>query len=403
MGMESVARIDEYNTCCSCTKIKAIENVYDLNEFGSILDELSKRVETDVDFLKFCLTNPISDEPKFVVVYSSETESTSALLIGRIQPKPLIAKLGYKNLFKISTVCLEIFYEGILGDFSDSQVSDVLTQLRKFIKQNNIDYIFFRSLKEDSPFYKGINKNVNFLNRNFIIDSKLRWGIKLPDSFDEYYKNRSRNTRANIRNFRNRMERSFSERYRIKCYSNESDVEQVFNDIEQISSKSWQHEMGVGFSKTEERRRDWTYFASRNLLCTYFLYIDEKPVAYWNWVRYKKNLLGDFTNYDPEYQYYSPALFLMVETINKVISKGEIKFLEFGLIDTHYKKEYCNINFREADRYIFSQSLRGLSLWMVHNFVSGVNQFIKYILSHLKILEKVKSNWRKKFTIVQKS
>jgi hypothetical protein len=397
--MESAVKNNELNKDFFCTRIKIIENEYDLDEFSAIFDAFSNRIETDIDFLKFCLTHPINDKPKFVIAVALEQKSPTALIIGRILLRPLQVKLGYKSLFKIKAMCFEILYDGMLGDLTDHQVIDILNQLSKFIKQNNIDYLFIRSLREDSKINTFIDTNINLFNRNFIVDSKLRWGIQLPNSFDEYYHKRSRKTRANIRRFRDRIERSFSGSYKIKCYTNEPDVEKIFRDIEQISAKSWQREMGVGFSKTDERLRNWKYFASRNLMYTYFLYVGEKPVAYWNCIRYKKKLLGDFTGYDPEFKYYSPSLFLMMEMLSEVISKGGVEFLEFGLIDAHYKREYCNVSFSEADRYIFNDSIKGLVLWMIYNLATCINRFIKYILGNLKILEKVKSNWRKKITV----
>jgi hypothetical protein len=377
---------------------KIIEKVNDLEEVGHLFNSRSKRYITDLNFLKFWLTNPPKRKQNFFILYSLEPASSGRLIIGRIFSKKLGVKFGYKNLFKFNTKCLEIFYEGILGDFSESQIDDALLQLRRFIKKHKIDYAIFNSLRAGLPFYDGIKRNVNVFYRNLMPDIKDRWTLKMPDSFEEYFQKRSKNTKSNIRKWRNKMEKSFAGNYEIRCYKKGSDINKVLNDIEKVYSKAWKGGMGVGFSNTEEEYRHWSYFASCDWLRIYILYIKGEPVAHWSGVLYKRIFNLFTTDFDPEYQNYNPGFFLLINMINDFISAKEVDLYDFGLSGSHYKRLFCDLTYNESDIFIFAQSTRGLIFSFLYNTSLFGNNLVKFVLIRLKILEKIKSFWRKAYT-----
>jgi hypothetical protein len=377
---------------------KIIEKPEDLDEVGHLLSGLSTRFITDLNFLKFWLTNPVNEKPRFFMLTESNSKSSAGIIVGRVYTKKFGIKFGYKNLFKFNTKCLEIFFEGILGDFSSSQMAEILHHLREFIRKNSIDYVILNSLEISLPFYDTVKKTVNPIFRNLLPDLKDRWVLRLPESTEEYYQQRSQNTKSNIRKWRNKMEKAFTGKYEIKCIRKDSDITRALEDVEQINSKAWKGGMGVGFSKTQEIQRDWSYFALNDWLRIYILYINGNPVAHWSGVLYNRKYNLFTTDFDPEYQNYNPGFFLLINMINDFIAGKEVDYYDFGLSGSHYKRLFCDIVYQQSDIFIFSQSINGLRLSFLYNTSVFANQVIKYVLNRLSVLEKVKSAWRKSYT-----
>jgi hypothetical protein len=379
--------------------IKIIENTKELNGNFNSLDKISVDPVTDLDYIKYQIAN--SSTPKKLLLASvNNGETPSGHIVGFIQPRPLCIKLGFKTIFKLKANCLVISNTGILGCIPKQFMPNIFIKLRKFLKKKGVDYIYFTSLRINSEFYKASSRAISFIYRDFIIDSKIRWGINLPGSFEEYLSKLSKKHRAHYHNAKNRIKKRFKDDYSIKCYSQESEIDNSVKDLEFIASKTWQRKLNIGFRYTPELHNNWIYYAKRNWLRVYVLYINQKPVAYWCGLLYKRKFYPWIPGFNPEYEYYHPGMFLLVRMIAKFCAHNEVDFIDLGLIDMQYKREFGTIKWEEAPRYIFVNTLTGFFLFIFYNFTSGLNGAAKHILSHLKLLDKVKNNWLKKNSLV---
>jgi hypothetical protein len=395
MAKEIITGENKYLSTGESISIKIIEDAKELNENFNSLDKISVDPVTDLDYIRYQLAN--SSTPKKLLLVSINNKGTlSGCIVGFIQLRPVYVKLGFKTIFKLKAKCLVIPNGGIIGSIPQQLIPDIFINLRKYLRRVRVDYIYFRSLRIDSEFYKSINEEISFIYRDFMIDSKVRFGIDLPNLFEEYLCHLSRKTRANYRNAESRVIKSFKEDYSIKYYCHESEIEKILIDVERIASKSWQRKSNIGFRYTAELHKNWEYFARRKWLSVFIMYLNEKPVAYWSGLVFKKKYFGLANGYDPKYQFYQPGKYSFLKMINEYCSNKEVEYIDLGLIDMQYKRELATVIWEEAPIYIFTRSVNGFILFLSQNIVSGLNSFITYILSHLGLLDKVKNDLRKK-------
>ena len=167
-------------------------------------------------------------------------------------------------------------------------------------------------------------------------------------------------------------------------------------DIESVASKTYQRGFGIGFCHSPLIRYDWMFAAMHNWLRVYVLYIQNKPCAFWTGYLYKKTLHIFIPGYDPYYQYYHTGMFLLMRIIENSCLEDDVKSIDFGLIDASYKREYCDKKWQETCLYIFAPNLKGLTLSLMRNITSGTTEFIKMVLTRVKVIEWVKKEWRQK-------
>ena len=377
--------------------IKVINRIEELEVIRGFWEKMQWHPDADMYFyLDFIDLHQGFVSPHVILL--SRDGQPSALMIGRIQKVPLDWKIGYKIVYKTPVRSLGIPYGGILGDLSYPNCMALVKELMNCLARGEADVVFLNHLKCGSPMYRAAKKMPNFLCRDHSSFKNPHWRLSLPDSFNEFYKRQSKNSRHNIRNIANRMKKTYGENFSIRCFKEKGEIDQAMRDIETIAAKTYQRGLGVGFFNTSETRRKWMLAAEHQWYRIFVLYLDGKPCAFLTGYPYNRIFFADTTAYDPDYQYYHPGMFLLMRIIEEFCNEQNIEAIDFGFGDADYKRQYSNQNWQESCVYIFAPTFKGVRLNVIGTLIVVISQIAKTALEHSGALGWIKKKWRRHLT-----
>jgi len=324
-----------------------------------------------------------------------EDNRLKALVAGRIEDVKLKVSLGYKTIFEPTLRHLTIIYGGILGDTSSAVAKEIMKSLQKCLSDKEAEIIYFANLNVESEFFSIGRTYAPFILRDHGIQSNPHWSIQLPATYEEFFSRLSRRTRSSFNNYANRLEKTFKDKLDIRSYKQITDLDRIMSEMEHIAKRTYHRGLGVGFVDNEENKVRIELGLNNHWFHVYVLYIEAEPVAFWSGWKYKQSLYTDFTGYLPEFGNLRVGNYLLLKMIKDMLSDPSVKSIDFGFGDAQYKQILSNRKWEEASIYIFSPSIKNISVNLSRTFAFCLAKLINAALAKTDIRDKIKKIWRK--------
>jgi len=377
--------------------VKILTNMAELESVREFWQKHNKHPYNDFDY--YVLSSQIENnfiQPCIFVLYQNNTPIT--LLAAALRSSEIKWRFGYLSLFKSTVNSINVIYRGIYGDQSEKNCSILVKAILDILKKGEADICIFDHLKIDSTFYQTVKKIPKWRSRDKSDFDNPHRTLILENSFDKLYETLSKNTKSNIRKYRNRITKNFGDELNIKFYTKKDDIPLAVKSIESVAKKTYQRSLGAGFLNNEETLIKWEFLAQKNMLFNVVLFVREKPIAYWNWILYNKVAFSIATGYDPEYNYYHPGHYLLITCIEHFCNEAECKLIDYGFGEAQYKRMLGTEMWLESPVNIFAPNLKGFKLKVLKILTTGLSQFIISILEKLGILGFIKKVWRRKLS-----
>lgn len=340
------------------------------------------------------VVNSMKDSVQPYVMIVRRNDEPKAMVIGRIGKQVIPCNVGYTSIFNISLRCLTVVYRGILGRPNTETCSVLIKELIRLLRRGQADVIMFNHLPVDSEIYNLARSVPSLLCRNYFPVRHLHWKSSLPDSYEEFLSSRSKNTRHNVRRYQGRLVDKYGDRLSFKCFTEKSQIDQLFKDTVEVAEKTYQHGLGSTFVDDTVTRSIVKLFVERHLMAGYVLYIDDKPYAFWNGIRYGKTFFTWTTGYDPAFQTDRLGLILLVKLIEALCKNQNVNVIDFGFGDAQYKQNFCDISWVEATPYIFAPRLYPTLVNALRNSTMAVDAGLKYVVNKASAVAWIKRKWR---------
>ena len=324
-------------------------------------------------------------------------ERIEAMFIGRVEEHHFPVKLGYRTLYKQRVRMLVIVHGGLLGDVSDENSKAVVAEIRRMLRQSEIDVALFSNIPKDSPLHEEALKQPGVLCRDYTPRSGLHWVASLPKEADQFFARLKPKHRSGIRRVEKHLGRDFSDRVRHRCFHNIDEVEQLCDDVEAVASKTYQRGLGAGFIADDEHRQRLLFAAKNGRLCAFVTYVADQPCAFWIGTHDRDTFHIDFTGFDPAFRKYEPGTVLFRIMIQELCSRG-VERVDFGLGDAPYKQRYGDTSWIESSIFVFAPTWNGLRLAIARLVADRVSRLGRLLLKTLKIHERSKRRWRDRVT-----
>jgi len=375
--------------------IQVMEKFEDLKKIRSFWEQVQWHPYTDIDyFIRFAKAHQGFIKPHAMLLSIKGKPQT--LIIGWVQDERKKFKIGYKTVLTLKARCLHIEYVGILGDASYSNCAALIEEIQKYLKNEEVDFAYFKSIKHDSEAFQGTTQVPSFLHRDHFLYLNPHWKLSLPNSFKEFYQKRSKNTKSNIRKYKNRIIKGFGQNYNIRCFQGEDEVDQAMKDIETIAAKTYQRGLNVGFVNTPEARNEYIFAAQKGMLRAYVLYLNNIPSSFLIGFVYKNIFNLGSLGFDPEKEYYHPGMFLFLKMIEESCLDDKIDAIDFGFGDADYKKKYGDECWQEVSVFIFANTLKGMQFNAMKSLTTVFSRYAIKILGCFNMLDWVKRKWRRR-------
>jgi len=351
--------------------------------------------DSDIDFyLMIVQSYPEVLRPHVIALYKKG--KPDAILVGRLERKRLAFGVGYLRLFRPWARCLTFVYGAIHGDASPENTKILLGEVMNSLKRDEADLAMLEFVPLDSPLYRLALKVPGVLSRDTFPAAQGHEMLLLPDNIEEIY---SRMSGKHSKNLKREIRQLFSEGKgtKICCYQKESELGQLFHDAEAIARKTYQRGLGAGFADNSLVRQRLELAAKKGWLRAYLLYIGDRPVAFWIGILYKGSFVSEYMGYDPEFRRFSPGMVLIMRVIEgfcKRANGDRVRELDFGLGHAEYKESLSSKHWLEAAVYIFSPTLKGLTLKSMRAMTRVIDLCARKGLASTELFPRLKRAWR---------
>ena len=365
----------------------------ELDQIRPIWEKMQYHPNADIDY--FLTINSLRENiiHPYVMMISQEDKPV-CLLIGRIEKRRLDIKIGYAKLLAPKLKTLVFIYGGILGEVPSQLAEYIVDAILELLLNREADVACFNQLKSDSPLLSAAQKNPRMLFRDHIQRKNKHYLLGLPDSFEEFMKSRSANTRSNIRRTSKKLIKKYDPQLEIRTFTKEDELDEMMEAIDQVASKTYQRALGVGLASDPQGVRLAALALKKKWLRVYLLSIDGVPRAFWPGNLYQGTFHIGIPGYDPRYHADRLGYFLLVKAIEELCGFEDVKHMDFGFGDAQYKRSFATDAWDEETVFIFAPTIKGAVLNLYRTGASWLNTKLRSMMERLRLLEFIKRRWR---------
>ena len=184
--------------------------------------------------------------------------------------------------------------------------------------------------------------------------------ISINSSWNDYFANRSKKLRKNIRNIRNRLDRSGT--WRVEIVENGKATNGIFQEIFDISSNSWKRRINQQMNHSRENQDFFERFFNGDgrmvTPCIWLLKVNNIPVAYEYHLRYQDNAYALRADFREDYQKLSCGTALHAHIVQYYFENG-FKLYDLCGHQDAYKVSWISDSKRHLNWTICRPSLKG--------------------------------------------
>ena len=186
------------------------------------------------------------------------------------------------------------------------------------------DLCQFNTMLADSPAANGLLQHLKRVGWARVVYHQPWSVLYLPDSWESYLKQVSRNERYKIRYYERRLKRRFQVRF-YKC-TQESELPICLESLFQLHEKRWELRGERGIFASAARRRFYSemsrLFLARQWLEFWLLELNARPAAAQFSFRYRDTVYALQQGFDPEYASVCVQDVLRAYVLRQVIAEG---------------------------------------------------------------------------------
>jgi hypothetical protein len=348
----------------------------------------------DMDFYLASARNR-SDFVRPHVMVAYRNGHPDCMLVGRLERSCLKLKVGYTILFQPTAKQLFFLQGGVLGNPSPENCRLLVQELKRHLENREAEVIELTRLTKDSELYRSALLQFRFFSRgHFSPLHEHRW-LELPGTFKEFFQGLSRKNRHELRRHERKLSDDFAGKTHIHCYRHEGEVNELAEEVEKISAKTYQRALGVGFQLDTEILESLRMTARKGGLRACVLYVDETPCSFFIGKQYKDKFHGFFMGFDPKFGKYSPGLLVLLHSIEECFDPNmRATEIDLGWGDRQYKRIVCNHSRQDGPVYLYAPSWSGLWLNLLRSTTCLLDHSAKRLLAKSGFLQKLKKEWQ---------
>lgn len=374
---------------------KSLEEIYSLKAFWEKLQH-----HPNSDFSQYVWSTE-EWNPKtipYVLYLKDRTGEIKSILVGRREIEPIDIKIGYFTVYRPLVKKITFIYEGLIGNSSKDICNIFVKRICDEIKKGGTDVVWFNSLKRDSFLFKAATTIPNTMSKDRDFIFTKHWAMHLPRTTKEFWEGISPKHRYLLRRYSRDLEKKYPAKIKLQNFSEVDQVEDFCIKADQVSKKTYQRALGVGFVDSTPMRSRIKKWASRGQLRAIVYLIENDPVAFWVGQIYKKTFYTSYTGYDQKYRQYSIGTLVLIRLIENLIQndRNHVEQIDFGLGDAEYKQRFGNISWEEASVFIYPLTFKGVQIKIARKVTNRSQRIIERILKKYNYEKKVKLFWRRR-------
>ncbi|TFG90319.1 MAG: GNAT family N-acetyltransferase [Candidatus Atribacteria bacterium] len=329
--------------------------------------------------------------PHVIILYYDG--DPKAMVIGRIERHQIPCRLGYKNIFNPSLLCLTVVYGGILGQPDEDASTVLVRELMNLLRQRKAGAIFFSYLRTDSNVYKAVRGVPGFWGRSHFPTIQRHWETQIPRSLDGMNRLISRKYQRKLNRCIRNLEKA-SGPLKLDCYRQKKDIEVFVRMASQVSLSSYQAGLGCRFVNGSVTRSILNQLQRDGWLRAYVLYSGSEPIAFEYGCVIGDRYFAESAAYDARFRVYGPGTILQVKIFEQLALENGVVTYDYGFGDATYKQRFGDVSWSEASVYIFAHALYPIVINLMDSSVKGLSIGAANLMERLKLTAKIKRWWK---------
>jgi hypothetical protein len=365
-----------------------------LDEISAYWQEVQWHPGADFQFYKLLLKNRETIISPYVIAAKRNGE-LNALLVCRIDEVMQPIRLGYITICKVPIRRIVVMDGGFMGERNEDVLYSLLACVKNSLAAEGLSLGVLENVRDGSIIEDTARRIFGTRMLPDRQEKSPHWLMRLPSSWNEFLKNRSRKHRYWLNHLNNTLNKKFYGKWNIVCFTSESEAIQFGNYAEAIAKMTYHRSLGVGFYRNDESIQRLTMEARRRQLNGYVLFVDNEPKAFWYCFKYGRTLYMAATGFDPQYRKYELGTVLLMHVFKEHCGSN-IDYIDFGLGDAGYKQRFGSEKYYETSFLVFPNTVRSNSLYLLLKLVMQANMLIREITDRTGITMKIKTFWRRK-------
>lgn len=351
-------------------------------------------IATGIDFFLTVVRERGRDARPHVVVVSEHGEVV-ALLVARMEQLPVRCRIGYWTVVQPTLKTIVVAHGGFVGDVRAAP--NAMESLRDSVSAREAEAIFIPSLRIDSPLHRAA-ADVRGLRRQRGIQPSVHHALELPPSFEQFLAGRSAKSRGTLRRYAKRLETDFADSLRLERHGEPADIDETIHALREISAKSYQSGIGVGFEGTALERSLMRTTMEQGQFEAHVLYIADTPVAFWQGYVDGTVYRTGYTGFDPAYGEYRVGTYVLLRLIEACCENPAVSSIDFGVGAADYKERFGTTSWLDIDMFFYGPGLRPAMVAVARAVTSEANNILVALARRLESMRKLKRWWRRRQT-----
>lgn len=321
----------------------------------------------------------------------------AALAVGRIEDVRLPATLGYRTVYRPRLRSLTIVQGGLVGP--DEHSPALLAELLGALRDDSLEVLRLRNLPAGSPAQTLATTGSGLLVRQRFSTPVTRWRAHIPATYDDYLRARSSKTRSNVKRYTRRLEQEFDGRLTLRLFTAPDELDDLVRDTHAVYVRTYQHGLGAGFSDSELERRLRDLYVAQGWFRGFVLYLDGVPSAFWHGTAYRRTFFTGPTGYDPAHRDLRLGTYVLSKMVEQLC--GEVDWMDFGVGDAEYKRQFGDESRTEEDVLVFARRARPIAVNLTRSGVLGLSRAGRAALARSGRLGDARRRWRSRLARVR--
>src|SRR6266568_7958792 len=375
------------------SEIQLLTTFDQIESVGKAWEQFQWHPNADADFFRL-ITEGRKEIKGPCVLALRQGEQVKALLAGRVRSCRLSNLPGLAAAMQPRIKVLEVIYGGMMGDWSGENLDRLLVVLKASLAGGLWHAVRFRMLNLQSPLWERCRFYFPKPCRGSVDAPNFHWSLRLPKSYEEFYRGLDSKIRKNLNRHRKHLETDFSE-ISVSQFERIEDLDRITSTTEAIVSKTYQKGLERDWRGAEMMKRV-SLWLRRGHFTACFLHLNGRACAYQHVLKYQGRAFGVGTAYDPGFQRYAVGRFIQLKALEKLYEQRDVTELDFGLGDAEYKRELCNRHWEEADLVLFGPSRAGLLANAMRAGEMAAIRLGRKLLMSAGVFGWMKNTWRER-------
>ncbi|MGH3131631.1 MAG: GNAT family N-acetyltransferase, partial [Gaiellaceae bacterium] len=376
------------------TRVTVARSVEELEALREPWKQLQGRhFPTDPDaFLTILEHQPQAMRPH-VLLLERDGEPRS-LVLGRVEDLRLSAKLGYKEIFAPRMRSITVVNEGLLGDASEESAHILLAELRASLAAGEADVVRLRNLRLGSPLHRVARSAPPALCRQHVSSPAVHWELDLPGSPDEFLRSLSSSTREGVRRYGRKLEKEYGERLSLRIFREPAEIDELFEQVEVVSAKTYQGGLGVAFAGDALQRSLTALAMERGWFRAWVLSLDGEPVAFWHGEAYRGVFRIGVPGYDPAHARLRVGNYVLMRLVADLCAEEGVDRVDYGFGDAEYKRRFGTRSWQEEDVLVYAPTAKAIGINVLRTIILTLVGLAGRILRQSELFARIKRGWR---------